>query len=246
MKITTILFDAGFTLIRIHPSLGEVYARAARDLGSPFPADRFQEIGLRIWNEVTLPQYRTDLRSSDEIEHRFWWDYNQIIIGELRKEGLDVPFEPWFERLLKDFARPETWAPLTGVEETLQALADRGFALGVVSNWDSRLPGVLDGLGLGRHFRMVLTSSEAGYRKPSPHIFQKALEIMDVRPGECLHVGDSVQDDVVGARASGILAVHLRHGKIGQKAPFGATVPEAAHVIASLPELLGILDGSPG
>ena len=228
MKITTILFDAGFTLIRIHPSLGEVYARAARDLGAPFPADRFQEIGLKVWNEVTLPRYGTDLRSSDEIEHQFWWDYNQIIIRRLGKEGLDVPFELWFDRLVTDFARPETWAPLTGVEETLKALADQGYALGVVSNWDSRLPGVLDGLGLGRHFRMVLTSSAAGYRKPSPLIFQKALEILDAHPGECLHVGDSVQDDVAGAQASGILAVHLRHGKIDRNPPSGDTVPQAA------------------
>jgi len=237
--ITTIFFDAGFTLVRIHPSLGTVYARVAERLGSPFPAHRFQEVGLRVWNEQRLPYYRTHLESSDAIERQFWWDYNQIVLDELAKEGFHVEFERWFHAVFEIFADPGTWTPLRGAADTLEELNARGHALAVVSNWDSRLNRVLDGLDLTRHFRFVLTSAEAGYRKPSPHIFEQAMERMGVTAGQCLHVGDSEEDDVSGARAVGMQAVRIvpRHSMNDAKAESSAD-----HVISALPELVSIVD----
>jgi len=239
--ITTILFDAGFTLVRIHPSLGSVYARVADRLGSPFPADRFQEVGLRVWNEQRMPHYRAHLESSDAIERQFWWDYNQIVLAELAREGFHVDFQQWFDALFEIFADPATWTPMRGAVDTLEGLAARGHTLAVVSNWDSRLIRVLDGLDLTRHFRLVLTSAEAGYRKPSPRIFEQALGRLSATAEECLHVGDSEDDDVSGARAVGIRAVRIvpRHARAAAKAESAAD-----HVIAGLPELLDIVDGA--
>jgi len=235
-KISTIFFDAGFTLVRIQPSLGAVYARIAADLGVFFPADRFQEIGIKVWNEVKLPKYRDNLRSSDEIERQYWWDYNQVIVQELEQEGLRLPFEAWFEGLYEAFALPETWTELPGTTETLKALQDRGVPMGVISNWDSRLGSVLAGLGLDRFFRVVLTSAEAGFRKPHPRIFEIALEAMKATPGECIHVGDSAEDDVAGARAAGIRPVRLLNGKEPDPA-------DACLSISTMPGLLEHLDG---
>jgi putative hydrolase of the HAD superfamily len=238
-----ILFDAGFTLVRIHPSLGSVYARVADRLGTPFPADRFQEVGLRVWNEKRLPHYRVHLESSDAIERQFWWDYNQIVLAELAKDGFHVEFEPWFDAVFEIFADPETWTPMRGAAETLEALAARGHALAVVSNWDSRLIRVLDGLDLSRHFRFVLTSAEAGYRKPSPHIFEQALTRLGATAEESLYVGDSEEDDVAGAHAVGIQAVRI----VPRHARREATADSAAdHVISGLPELVDIVDGAGG
>jgi putative hydrolase of the HAD superfamily len=241
-RVNTILFDAGFTLVRIQPSLGEVYARVADDLGSPFPAERFHEVGLRVWNQAKLPWYRNHLESSDAIERRFWWDYNRLIVRELEAEGLDVNFEAWFDALFEVFARPETWCPLPGAHETLTELRERGFNLGVVSNWDSRLPGVLEGLDLARHFTLVLTSADAGYRKPSPHIFAQALDRLEADPAASMHVGDSEEDDVQGALASGIRPVWLRAGTRDRPAVPPSATTSASHVITRLTELLDLLD----
>jgi putative hydrolase of the HAD superfamily len=86
----------------------------------------------------------------------------------------------------------------------LSALRDRGLRLIAVSNWDCSLPRVLDGCGLGELLDGTITSAEAGARKPDPAIFERALKLAGCGPDEALHVGDTAEEDVVGARAAGI------------------------------------------
>jgi putative hydrolase of the HAD superfamily len=100
----------------------------------------------------------------------------------------------------------------------------------VVSNWDCSLHGVLDRVGLGPSLDAVLTSAEAGARKPAPAIFEQALALASVGPADTIHVGDSLEEDVAGARAAGIEPVLLR------RAGGGPSVP-GVRTIASLTEL---------
>jgi putative hydrolase of the HAD superfamily len=77
----------------------------------------------------------------------------------------------------------------------------------VVSNWDMSLHKVIDDLGLRALLDGVITSAEAGVRKPSPRIFEMALNIAGVAAADAVHVGDSLEEDVAGARAAGIEAI---------------------------------------
>ena len=86
----------------------------------------------------------------------------------------------------------------------LSALRDRDLRLVTVSNWDCSLPRVLDGCGLGDLLDGTITSAEVGARKPDPLIFERALELAGCEPEEALHVGDTAEEDVAGARAAGI------------------------------------------
>ncbi len=86
----------------------------------------------------------------------------------------------------------------------LGALRDRGLRLIVVSNWDCSLSRVLERCGLGELLDGTITSAEAGSRKPAPAIFERALELAGCEPEEALHVGDTAEEDVAGARAAGI------------------------------------------
>ena len=86
----------------------------------------------------------------------------------------------------------------------LGALRDRGLRLIAVSNWDCALPRVLERCGIERMLDGVVTSAEAGARKPDPAIFTAALELAGCEAGEALHVGDTAEEDVAGARAAGI------------------------------------------
>jgi putative hydrolase of the HAD superfamily len=86
----------------------------------------------------------------------------------------------------------------------LSALRDRGLRLLAVSNWDCSLPRVLDGCGFGELLDGTITSAETGSRKPDPAIFERALELARCAPDEALHVGDTAEEDVAGARAAGI------------------------------------------
>jgi putative hydrolase of the HAD superfamily len=89
-----------------------------------------------------------------------------------------------------------TW--IDGAVEAVQQLRARGLAVAVVSNWDLSLHERLAPLGVP-----VVTSAEAGARKPDPAVFRLALERLEVSPERTLHVGDTAADEE-GARAAGL------------------------------------------
>ncbi len=90
------------------------------------------------------------------------------------------------------------------VAPALEAYRGRGIRLVVVSNWDVSLHAVLADVGLSPLLDGILTAAEAGSSKPAPAIFAQALRLAGVTPAEAIHVGDSVDEDVAGARAAGI------------------------------------------
>ena len=71
----------------------------------------------------------------------------------------------------------------------------------VVSNWDVSLPGALASAGLSGLIDAVVTSAEVGAAKPDPEIFTRALAMAGVAAEPAVHVGDSLAEDVAGARA---------------------------------------------
>jgi HAD superfamily hydrolase (TIGR01549 family) len=105
-----------------------------------------------------------------------------------------------------------------------------GSRIVVVSNWDVSLAEVLGRVGLARLIDDVVTSAAVGARKPDPAIFTRALTVAGVDASECLHVGDSLTEDVAGARAAGIEAVLLDRAGV-------TVVPAQVRRIAGLGEL---------
>jgi putative hydrolase of the HAD superfamily len=89
----------------------------------------------------------------------------------------------------------------------LRELRERDLRLVCVSNWDCSLPQVLGRIGVGELLDGAVSSAVSGARKPDPAIFQRALELVECRPDEALHVGDTAAEDVEGARAAGIRAL---------------------------------------
>jgi len=86
----------------------------------------------------------------------------------------------------------------------LRELGERGLTLIAVSNWDCSLPSVLERCGLGALLAGAVSSAMVGARKPDAAIFERALELAACAPDEALHVGDTPEEDVDGARAAGI------------------------------------------
>jgi putative hydrolase of the HAD superfamily len=111
----------------------------------------------------------------------------------------------------------------------LRRARERGQRVAVVSNWDCSLSEVLERVGLAGWLDAVLTSAQVGAAKPSPIMFERALAQFGVAPEEALHVGDSVAEDVQGARAAAIRVLLL--AREGRPAPPGVAT------IASLADL---------
>ena len=117
------------------------------------------------------------------------------------------------------------------VAPALARLRAAGHALVVVSNWDVSLHDALERTGLRPLVDGAVSSAEAGASKPDPAIFEHALALAGAAADDAVHVGDSLEHDVAGARAAGLRAVLVARDGGPVAAPAG--VP----VIASLAEL---------
>jgi putative hydrolase of the HAD superfamily len=123
-------------------------------------------------------------------------------------------------------------------DDALPALAqvrDHGLRVVVASNWDASLPQVLARVGLLEAIDGVVCSAVAGAPKPFANVYRAALALAGAAPREAVHVGDSPELDVAGARALGIRAVLLRRDG-DREAPRGV---ETIDSLAALPGLLG-------
>ena len=84
-------------------------------------------------------------------------------------------------------------------------------------------------------FSVALSSSDHGYMKPHPSIFEAALRLLDVPASESVMVGDSLAHDIEGARRVGMRGVLIHRSP--DPPPAGADVP----IIRSMTELLELL-----
>jgi putative hydrolase of the HAD superfamily len=118
--------------------------------------------------------------------------------------------------------------PFPEVYAALADYRDHYLRLVVVSNWDVSLHDRLRELDLTPMLDGVVTSAEAGARKPARAIFEQALALAGVAAGEAIHIGDSIDEDVAGARAVGIEPILIsRDGSAG---------PDGVQTIATLTE----------
>lgn len=102
--------------------------------------------------------------------------------------------------------------PLPGTGALLARLRNDGYRVGVISNADGRMEGVLNSAGLREHLEFVIDSGVVGVEKPDPDIFRMGCETLQLRPESCLYVGDLHPVDYVGARGAGLAAVLLDPG----------------------------------
>ncbi|TYJ99436.1 haloacid dehalogenase-like hydrolase domain-containing protein 3 [Cucumis melo var. makuwa] len=105
---------------------------------------------------------------------------------------------------IKYYANGEAWHLPDGAYATLGVLKDAGVRLAVVSNFDTRLRKLLKDLSVLDMFDAVIISAEVGYEKPDGKIFEAALDQLEVRSDNAVHVGDDQKADKEGANAVGI------------------------------------------
>lgn len=106
-------------------------------------------------------------------------------------------------------------------EPALAELRERGLRLVVVSNWDCGLAEVLERIGLLALVDAVVVSAVVGAPKPDRRLFAAALAAAGCAASEAVHVGDSIDHDLAGARAAGIRALLLDRAGRGDLGSLG-------------------------
>lgn len=228
--LRAVTFDVTHTLIHC-PRLGEIYSEVLDRHGVRVVPEEAARLVRLVWQELAcVADPSRDRFTSHPDGPAGWWSR----FLERLCQHLEAPPPSRFAaaELFARFARADSWEVYPDVRGTLSALRERGLRLAVVSNWDPRLPELLDRLGLAPSFDALVYSSEVGVEKPDPRIFEEALRRLEVAAGMALHVGDGRLEDVEGAQAVGMRALHLTRGR-------GAG---DLRDLASLPGLLGVLE----
>ena len=229
--VRAVFFDAVGTLLYPEPPAEEVYASVGRSHGSrlalPEVRARFRAAFARQ-EEVDLA---AGLRTDEAREVARW----RAIVGEVL-DDVDDP-EACFQQLYTHFARPAAGRCDPEAGPVLAGLAERGYALGLASNFDHRLRGIAAGLPELAPVRHLVISSEVGWRKPAREFFAALCAQAGFAPGQVVLVGDDWVNDLEGATRAGLPAILL--------GPEGCAALPAGARVGRLGELPGLL-GGPG
>jgi putative hydrolase of the HAD superfamily len=211
--IRAVFFDVGNTLVRPHPSVSEVVRQILAEEGHVHDLSAIDQV-MPLVDEYYEDRYRSD--------DTFWTDEDrtsQVWVGMYsllcRKLGIEQDAERIAGRVYEEFGDPRRWEVYSDVLPAFRRLRRRGMRLGLISNWDNRLAGLIEGLGLAGELETIVSSADVGLHKPDPRIFELACERLGVRPEEAAHVGDHHYADIVGASAVGMSPVLIdRHSEL--------------------------------
>jgi len=233
--LRVVFFDAAGTLIVPREPVGESYARIAHHYGVDTSGAAVSAAFRRVFHETPALAFGPGLPAEElrRLERQWWRD---LVVATFAGLGTFSDFDAYFASLFEFFADPGNWTAYPEAAPTLERLRRDGVALGVISNFDHRLYRILDGLDLRRHFESITLSSETGWAKPHPQLFEAALHTHGVTAAEALHVGDSDHHDIGGAQSLGIATVHVDRATVQPITVMGrsarvaslAYVPEAA------------------
>jgi putative hydrolase of the HAD superfamily len=205
--IAAVTFDVTHTLLHV-PRLGEIYAEVLGRHGVEIDADEAQRLFSVVWQELACrADPGRDRFTSHPEGERGWW--RRLLERMCELKGAPPPSRFAAAELFHRFGTAEPYEVYPEVPAALARLREEGLRLGVISNWDHRLPEVLAQVGLARYLDAITCSSKAGVEKPDRRIFHQAAAELGVEPAATLHVGDGRLEDVEGAVAAGMRALHL-------------------------------------
>ncbi|XP_047543835.1 rhythmically expressed gene 2 protein [Vanessa atalanta] len=198
--IKLVTFDVTNTLLKFHKPPWEHYAAVAHKFG-------FKGNGISIKNKL-LDNYKHMTKQhpnfgKDTISWERWWGkvIEMTFQGDISLANIDMISK----KLIEDYKTAICWQISEGSEDLIKILKQSNITIGVISNFDPRLHEILFNLNLNKYFEFIITSYEVGISKPDKKIFQIAQEKCnkDIDSTQCLHIGDDITNDYIGATEAG-------------------------------------------
>ena len=225
--VRAVFFDVDFTLIYPGPTFqGEGYQRFCARYSIDVDPARFTDAVLgasEILNEEQDHVYNPDI----------FVRYTRRIIEGMGGTGPQL--DACAMEIYDEWAACQHFILYDDVTPVLKDLAASGIKVGLISNSHRSMASFQQHFELHGLIAAAISSSDHGYLKPHPSIFESALKLLDVSAAESVMVGDSVAHDIEGARRVGMRGV-LVHRSAGD-----AVVPADVPVIRSLRELTSCL-----
>jgi HAD superfamily hydrolase (TIGR01509 family) len=228
-SIRALTFDLDNTLWETDESILIAEEAMAAHLRSLTPPAWMTEFDLEAYRAVRkqIIKERPDIAhnlTAVRLKTLVRWFENQGATSAVAKHLAGEGFRVFYEERQKV-------EPYPGAVATLEILS-KDYPMGAITNGNADLMA----MPLGQYFQFCLQAQHFTKPKPDPAMFEEALKKLNVEPHECLHIGDDIEHDVMGAKHSGMRAVWFNTR---------AVIPEgdvpADHTIATLEELIGIL-----
>jgi len=209
-SIRTVFFDAGFTLIRPYPSTPEICQQVCQRLNLHIHLDAVKE-RMTEAQDYYYRQMRLNRHTwgSEQAISEFWISYYMNLLRPFIEEHDEPRLYQLAQVINQEFDKHTSWEVYSDVFPTLEALRRHKYTLGVISDWGISLGPILRRLNLTPYFDCLLVSAVTRHAKPSPLLYEMALERANSIADYTLHIGDSYIHDVLGARAVGMTPVLL-------------------------------------
>jgi len=229
-----VFFDVDFTLIYPGPTFrGEGYRAFCTRHGMTVDATRFE--GAVAAASAILNDARDHIYEA-ALFHR----YTAAIIRGMGGSGPAV--QTCAEEIYDEWATNRHFELYDDVAETLKIIAGRGIKIGLISNSHRCLASFQSHFELEGLISAAVSSSDHGYMKPHPSIFDAALRLIGVPAADSVMVGDSFAHDIAGAQQAGMRGVLVRRSAdIGPGSVSHVAEEAGVPIVRSLTELPALL-----
>ena len=195
----------------------------------------FFDVGSTLIDETEAYNHRIrDVIAGTDITFE-QFDEMRILLARRGLEGNSAAIKHF--GLTKTPWHSEDEVPYEDALQTLSALRERGYRLGIIANQKHGTKKRLEAWGLLQYFDVIAASAEIGYAKPDKELFEIALSLAGCTAQQSIMVGDRLDNDMIPAKALGMTTVWIKKGLAEyQDSSLGAGI--ADHCVKSLSDLL--------
>jgi putative hydrolase of the HAD superfamily len=232
--IEVVFLDAGETILHPHPSFPELFSSTAARRGFEVSPEAVAPVlyqAVRGMDEIVTELGLENPSTSARKSRALWMHIYVTCLEELGIDDLSLA-----DDLFEVFSDSSTYRLFPDVLPALSRLRADGYRLGLISNFEGWLEDMLIELEVGHVFDVAVISGLEGVEKPSPRIYEIALERASVPPSAAVHVGDSVSMDIRPAGQVGMRAVLLDRAGVheGLDCPTISSLEELPPLLSNL------------
>ena len=195
MQYKAIIFDLYGTLVPIFSRkiYDQVLVNMAKILNVPYQT--FWKIKAETINDRSLGKLSAE-EHIKEIGRRL-----NVSVNKTQMEKISA--------INNEFTR-NSLIPKTEVLQGLNQLKCKGYLLGLITNCNNTVPMLYPNSPLAQYIDTPIFSCEEHIKKPSPRIYEIACERLNVKPEECIYVGDGSSEELTGASTVGMQPILIR------------------------------------
>ncbi|MAG47641.1 hypothetical protein CL617_03470 [archaeon] len=196
MKYENILFDFGDTLVQLDPSKEDVFLNVLKRHNIKIKKEEMKKAFLFY---IDMKTSVLTLKNEEEKK--------EFLIGKNKKILIMLGIKNNIEQLaieINSEFKKAHWVLFPEVISVLEKLKEKGFRLGILSNWESVLHELCKNLDITHYFDFIVASADVGLEKPDPEFFRTVLSKNDMDAEKTVYVGNDYEQDIISSGNLGI------------------------------------------